>query len=90
VEDQSNYTLLREELEGIVLQVRSKDVPLEKCLDLFDEALRIGGKCVEAIDRADFSFAEFEDVSDEAAANENDSTNEDGRAIEPPTEEAKE
>ena len=65
MEDQSSYTHLRKELEDIVVQVRSKDVPLEKCLDLFDEALRIGGQCAEAIDRTDFSFEEFnEDLSE--------------------------
>ncbi|MCL2756875.1 MAG: exodeoxyribonuclease VII small subunit [Coriobacteriia bacterium] len=68
MEDQSSYTHLRKELEDIVLQVRSKDVPLEKCLDLFDEALRIGGQCAEAIDRTDFSIEEFgEDISEAEA-----------------------
>lgn len=75
MEDQSNYSLLREELESIVLQVRSKDVPLEKCLDLFDEALKIGGQCVEAIDRTDFSFAVEEEASDVVDKNTADATN---------------
>ena len=66
MEEKSNYTRLRQELEDIVVQVRSKDVPLEKSLDLFDEALKIGGQCVEAIDRADFSFGESDDAGDEA------------------------
>jgi len=72
--DQSSYSRLREELEDIVIQVRSKDMPLEKCLDLFDEALRIGGQCVESVDRTDFSLAELgieaspdEDASSAAA-----------------------
>ena len=60
MDDQTTYTRLRENLEDIVVQVRSKDVPLEKCLDLFDEALRIGGRCVEMIDRTDFSAVELE------------------------------
>jgi len=66
MDDQSSYTHLRKELEDIVLQVRSKDVPLEKCLDLFDEALRLGGQCAEAIDRTDFSLEELEDDVPEA------------------------
>jgi len=68
MEDQSSYTHLRQELEDIVLQVRSKDVPLEKCLDLFDEALRLGGQCAEAIDRADFSLTEPVEGTDEVGS----------------------
>ena len=60
MENQSNYTRLREELENIVVQVRSKDLPLEKCLDLFDEALKIGGQCAEAIEGTDFLLSESE------------------------------
>ena len=73
MEDQSSYAILREELEDIVLQVRSKDVPLEKCLDLFDEAIRIGAQCVESIDRADFSFDELDEASDSLAADTTES-----------------
>jgi exonuclease VII small subunit len=48
---------MRENLEEIVVQVRSKDVPLEKCLDLFDEALKIGRRCIDLIDRTDLAAA---------------------------------
>jgi exonuclease VII small subunit len=75
MDDQTTYTRLRENLEDIVVQVRSKDVPLEKCLDLFDEALRLGGRCVELIDHTDFSSAELEAAAtheSEASADEPD------------------
>ncbi len=65
--DPSTYTRLRERLEEIVVQVRSKDVPLEKSLDLYEEALRLGSRCAEMIDRTDFSADELESISDEAA-----------------------
>ncbi|MDR3307673.1 MAG: exodeoxyribonuclease VII small subunit [Coriobacteriales bacterium] len=61
--DTSNYTRLRERLEEIVTQVRSKDLPLEKSLDLYEEALRLGSRCAEAIDRTDFSAEELEGLA---------------------------
>lgn len=49
------FTEVRARLEEIVGQVRSKDISLEKSLDLFDEAIRLGNNCFELIDRVDFS-----------------------------------
>ena len=57
---QSQYARTRERLEEIVVQVRSKDVPLEKSLDLYEEALRLGSACADMIDRTDFSSDELE------------------------------
>ena len=79
MQEQSTYARLREELEEIVVQVRSKDVPLEKSLDLFDEALRLGAQCVESIDRTDFSQSEYEQAGqisalDEKGANDPEDT----------------
>ena len=65
--DPNTYTRLRERLEEIVVQVRSKDVPLEKSLDLYEEALRLGSRCAEMIDRTDFSSEELEAIADDAA-----------------------
>ncbi len=49
------FTEVRARLEEIVGQVRSKEISLEKSLDLFDEAIRLGNNCFELIDRVDFS-----------------------------------
>jgi exonuclease VII small subunit len=68
MEDQNSYSKLRTELEDIVIQVRSKDVPLERCLDLFDDALKIGGRCVEQIDRTDFTAEELDAAMSEGRA----------------------
>ncbi len=64
--DPSTYSRLRERLEEIVVQVRSRDIPLEKSLDLYEEALRLGSRCAELIDRTDFSTEELESISEEA------------------------
>jgi exodeoxyribonuclease VII small subunit len=58
--DQSAYSSVRARLDEIVTQVRSKDVPLEKSLDLFEEAIALGTRCAELIDRTDFSASELE------------------------------
>ena len=69
MDEQNSYSRLKSRLEDIVVQVRSKDISLEKSLDLYEEALRIGGRCVEQIEHTDFT-------SDEIAS----SQTEDGQA----------
>ncbi len=46
---------ISERLDGIVGQVRDKDVSLERSLDLFDEAIALGSKAVGLVDATDFS-----------------------------------
>jgi exodeoxyribonuclease VII small subunit len=64
--EQDSYLKVSERLEEIVAQVRSKDVPLEKSLDLYEEALRLGGRAAELIDRTDFSPEELQAVLEKA------------------------
>jgi exodeoxyribonuclease VII small subunit len=70
MDKQSSYARTRERLEEIVAQVKAKDMPLEKSLDLYEEALRLGNVCAEMIDRTDFSAEELQAVepSDEENA----------------------
>lgn len=42
-------------LDQIVSQVRDKDTSLERSLDLFDEAIALGSKAVDMVDRTDFT-----------------------------------
>jgi exodeoxyribonuclease VII small subunit len=63
MDKQSSYARTRERLEEIVAQVRAKDISLEKSLDLYEEALRLGSSCAEMIDRTDFSVEELEAVA---------------------------
>ena len=62
--DANTYSRQKERLEEIVLQTRSKEVPLEKCLDLYDEALDIGTRCVEQLEQTDFTAEEMESVAE--------------------------
>jgi exodeoxyribonuclease VII small subunit len=59
MDNRSSYARTRERLEEIVTQVKAKDLPLEKSLDLYEEALRLGSSCAEMIDRTDFSAEEI-------------------------------
>lgn len=56
------FSDVRARLEDIVQQVRSKDISLEKSLDLYDEAIRLGNRCSDLIDKGDFSAEEAEAV----------------------------
>ena len=60
----NSYSREKERLEEIVLQTRAKDVPLEKSLDLYDEALAIGARCVEQLEKTDFTSEELESVAE--------------------------
>lgn len=45
-------------LDEIIATVRSKDTSLERSLDLFDEAIKLGSKAVELVDSFDMSPSE--------------------------------
>ncbi|MDR1088693.1 MAG: exodeoxyribonuclease VII small subunit [Coriobacteriales bacterium] len=62
VHNTQSYTQQKERLEEIVLQIRDREVPLEKSLDLYDEALAIGTRCVEMLEQTDFTAEERESV----------------------------
>lgn len=50
---------VRARLDEIVAQVRSNDVSLEQSLDLYEEAIRLGNKCAELIDKPDYAPEEI-------------------------------
>ncbi|MCL2807273.1 MAG: exodeoxyribonuclease VII small subunit [Coriobacteriia bacterium] len=62
--DANSYSREKQRLEEIVLQTRAKEVPLEKSLDLYDEALAIGTRCVEQLEMTDFTADELESVAE--------------------------
>lgn len=47
-------------LDEIVSTVRSKDTSLERSLDLFDEAIRLGSEAVDMVDKFELSPRETE------------------------------
>ena len=46
---------LTDRLDEIIAAVRSKDTSLERCLDLFDEAIGLGSKAVDMVDTFELS-----------------------------------
>lgn len=55
-------------LDEIITTVRSKDTSLERSLDLFDEAIELGSKAVDMVDRFELSPREAEQLESEYAA----------------------
>ncbi|MCH3968526.1 MAG: exodeoxyribonuclease VII small subunit [Atopobiaceae bacterium] len=51
-------------LDQIVTTVRDKDTSLERSLDLFDEAIKLGSRAVDLVDKVDFSPEELARMSD--------------------------
>ena len=49
---------ITERLDEIIATVRSKETSLERSLDLFDEAIKLGSKAVELVDSFDMSPTE--------------------------------
>lgn len=55
---------VRARLDEIVSEVRSKDVSLEKSLDLYEEAIKLGNRCAELIDKPDYTAAEIAEANE--------------------------
>ena len=65
---ESSYLRVKNHLYAIAEQIRSTDLPLEKALDLYEEAIRLGNSCADLIDMTDFSLEEIEAFTNESAA----------------------
>lgn len=52
-------------LDEIIATVRSKDTSLERSLDLFDEAIELGSKAVDMVDKFELSPREAEQLEQE-------------------------
>lgn len=61
-------------LDEIVSTVRSKDTSLERSLDLFDEAIKLGSQAVDMVDQFELSSREAERL--EKGYEQDDSENE--------------
>lgn len=67
-------------LDEIIATVRSKDTSLERSLDLFDEAIKLGSRAVDMVDTFDLSEREADQLAaamDEDAAAEPDASDTD-------------
>lgn len=49
-----SYAEAKERLDTLVVEVRKKDISLEKSLDLLEEGVRLANQCTELIDQADW------------------------------------
>lgn len=69
-------------LDEIIADVRNKDTSLERSLDLFDEAIALGTRAVDLVDKAAFSPEErerlAEPVSSEQGAEAGESSDDSG------------
>lgn len=66
------YTEVTDRLNEIVAQVKSKDTSLEMSLDLFDEALALGERAVELVDRSEFSPEELDRAQSDQSQDDKD------------------
>ena len=66
------FPQITERLDDIVSQVRDKDVSLERSLDLFDEAIALGTRAVDLVDKAAFSPEERERLAEPVSAQDAD------------------
>ena len=64
------FSEVRARLDEIVTQVRKKDLSLEKSLDLYEEAIKLGNRAAELVDKPDFSDEEL--ASGQQAADADD------------------
>lgn len=52
--DELSYSAAKERLDEMVVEIRRKDISLEKSLDLLEEAVALVNRCNEMIDQADW------------------------------------
>jgi exodeoxyribonuclease VII small subunit len=54
-ESYETFGEVRARLDEIVVEVRNKDLSLEKSLDLYEEAIKLGNRCAELVDKPDYT-----------------------------------
>lgn len=62
----NRFSDVTDRLDEIIESVRAKDTSLERSLDLFDEAIALGTRAVDLVDKAAFSPEERERLVDAA------------------------
>lgn len=65
--DTQSFSDISARLDEIVSQVRSKDTSLEKSLDLFDEAIKLGSQAVDMVDSVNTLTPEEMDAAEAEA-----------------------
>ncbi|MGN0073235.1 MAG: exodeoxyribonuclease VII small subunit [Coriobacteriales bacterium] len=60
-----SFSEVRARLDEIVTEVRKKELSLEKSLDLYEEAIKLGNRAAELVDKPEFSPEELEQEAPE-------------------------
>lgn len=60
------YEEIKNRLDVIEKEVKSKDISLERSLDLFDEAIALSSKAVDLVDKTNFSEQESKQIDNSA------------------------
>ena len=74
-DESTSYTSAKAQLDDIAERVKAKDLPLEKALDLYEEAIRIGNTSADMLDVSEFTVDEL-GASDEDAGQDAESADE--------------
>ena len=69
-DESTSYTSAKAQLDDIAERVKSKDLPLEKALDLYEEAIRIGNTCADLLDVSELTVDELGGEPEEDASGE--------------------
>ncbi len=75
------FSEVRARLDEILVEVRKKDLSLEKSLDLYEEAIKLGNRCAELVDKPDFTEQEAQ-AAMEAIEGKADGADADGAGAE--------
>lgn len=76
------FSDVTQRLDEIIGAVRDKNTSLERSLDLFDEAIALGTRAVDLVDKAAFSPEERERLAEPAGEGDDSSPSaEDGDAV---------
>jgi len=81
-DERYTFAQARARLEEIVLQVRKRDVSLEKSLDLLEEGVRLANVCTELSDHTEWRTVadEQREVAEEAEARSDGETVSEGES----------
>ena len=68
LDKENPYVRIKSRFEEINEELKNKELPLEKCLDLYEEAIRLGNSCADLIDTAELSTEEEMALAEELEA----------------------
>ena len=69
-DDSGRFSDVTDRLDEIICAVRDKDTSLEQSLDLFDEAIALGTRAVDLVDKAALSPEELARLTEKPAADD--------------------